>query len=149
MHERTVLLIRGKVSEAIKTLRSALGVTQLELAVKLDIGGHSIAHFESGRLPDAVTTARLCRAAHEAGRDDLADIFAVAMPGVAEGLVVPVWWVRKQQRQRSGSRPGMRAGNGPTLHSVRPTCGETNPAEKVGIQAFGRCENVPADRRAR
>jgi hypothetical protein len=116
MHERTVLLMRGKVSEAVKTLRSALCVTQLELAIKLDIGGHSVAHFEGGRLPDAVTTARLCRAAHEAGRDDLADIFAVAMPGVAEGLVVPVWWVRKAQRQRSGSRPGMKASNGPPLH---------------------------------
>ena len=96
MHERTVLLMRGKVSEAIKTLRSALGVTQLELAMKLDIAGHSVGHFEGGRMPDAVTIARLCRAAHEAGRDDLADIFAVAMPGVAEGLLVPVWWVPKE-----------------------------------------------------
>jgi len=98
MHERTVLATRGKVSEAIKTLRSALGVTQLELAIKLDIGGHSVAHYECGRTPDAVTTARLCRVAHEAGRDDLADIFAVALPGVAEGLLVPVWWVPKEHQ---------------------------------------------------
>ena len=40
MHERTVLLMRGKVSEAVKTLRSALCVTQLELATMLDIAGH-------------------------------------------------------------------------------------------------------------
>ena len=116
MHERTDLAMRGKVTEAIKTLRLALGATQLELATMLDIAGHSVAYFEGGHMPDAVTTARLCQAAHEAGRDDLADIFAVAMPGVAEGLVVPVWWVRKAQRQRSGSRPGMKASNGPPLH---------------------------------
>jgi hypothetical protein len=50
-------------------------------------------------MPDAVTRARLCRAAHEAGRDDLADIFAAALPGVAEGLLVPAWWVPKEQHQ--------------------------------------------------
>jgi transcriptional regulator with XRE-family HTH domain len=96
MDERTVLAMKGKVAEAIKTLRSALGVTQLDLAIKLDVGGHSIAHYEGGRTPDAVTTVRLCRVAHEVGRDDLADIFAAALPGVAEGLLVPAWRVPKE-----------------------------------------------------
>jgi hypothetical protein len=122
MHERTDLAMRGKVTEAIKTLRLALGATQLELATMLDIAGHSVAYFEGGHMPDAVTTARLCQAAHEAGRDDLADKFAAALPGVAEGLLMPFWWVPKEQRQRSGSRPGMKGGNGPTPHSARPTC---------------------------
>jgi transcriptional regulator with XRE-family HTH domain len=97
MHERTILVMRGKVSESIKTLRSALGITQLELAMKLDIAGHSVAHFEGGRMPDALTIARLCHTAREAGRDDLADIFATALPGVAEGLLVPIWWLPKDQ----------------------------------------------------
>jgi transcriptional regulator with XRE-family HTH domain len=90
--------MRGKVTEAIKTLRSALGMTQLELAVKLDIAGHSVAYFEGGHMPNAVTTARLCHVAHEAGRDDLAEIFAAVLPGVAEGLLVPVW----SQRNSAG-----------------------------------------------
>jgi transcriptional regulator with XRE-family HTH domain len=81
----------GKFATAIKNLRESLGVTQLELAVKLDIGGHAVSHFEYGRKPDSLTTARLCRIAHEAGRDDLADIFVAALPGVKEGVVVPVW----------------------------------------------------------
>jgi transcriptional regulator with XRE-family HTH domain len=102
--------MKGKLSEAVKTLRSALGVTQLELAVKLDIGGHSIAHFESGRKPDAVITARLCGVAHEAGLDDLADVFAVALPGVEEGLLIPVWRLPKEQQPESA----------PTFVEVRP-----------------------------
>jgi transcriptional regulator with XRE-family HTH domain len=79
-------LVSGRISEAIRALRESLGMTQLELAVKLDIGGHCVPHYESGRMPDAVITARLCRAAHEAGRDDLADIFTARLPGVEEGL---------------------------------------------------------------
>jgi transcriptional regulator with XRE-family HTH domain len=90
--------MKGELSEAVKTLRSALGATQLELAVKLDIGGHSVAHYECGRRPDAVTTARLCGVAHEAGRDDLADVFAAALPGVEEGLLIPVWRLEKDQQ---------------------------------------------------
>jgi hypothetical protein len=43
------------------------------------------------RTPDSVATARLCRVAHEAGRDDLADVFAAALPGVGEGVLIPVW----------------------------------------------------------
>ncbi|HKD09879.1 MAG TPA: helix-turn-helix transcriptional regulator [Bryobacteraceae bacterium] len=104
IHERTVLVMRGKVTEAIKTLRSALGVTQLELSIKLGIEGHSVAHFEGGRMPDAVTTARLCRAAHDAGRDDLADIFAATLPGVVEGLLVPIWWVPKEPHDPGADR---------------------------------------------
>jgi transcriptional regulator with XRE-family HTH domain len=88
----------GKLSEAIKTLRESLGVTQLEIAVKLDVGGHAVAHYESGRKPDAVVAARLCGVAHQAGRDDLADVFAAALPGVAEGLLIPVWRLPEGQQ---------------------------------------------------
>jgi transcriptional regulator with XRE-family HTH domain len=88
--------MRVALSEAVKTLRESLGVTQLQLAVKLDIGGHAVAHYESGRTPNVVTTARLCRVAYEAGRDDLAEIFAACLPGVAEGLLVPVWRIPKE-----------------------------------------------------
>jgi transcriptional regulator with XRE-family HTH domain len=87
----------GEVSEAIKSLRSTLGITQLELAIKLDIGGHSVAHYEGGRKPDTITIVRLCRVAHEAGRDDLADVFAAALPGVREGVLIPVWRLPKEQ----------------------------------------------------
>jgi hypothetical protein len=73
-------------------------MTQLELAIKLDIGGHAVAHYECGRKPDAVTTARLCRVAHEAARDDLADLFASALPGVEEGLLIPVWRLPDKQQ---------------------------------------------------
>jgi transcriptional regulator with XRE-family HTH domain len=90
----------GKFAAAIKDLRESLGMTQLELAVKLDIGGHAVPHFEWGRMPNAVTTARLCRIAHEAGRDDLADIFAARLPGVNEGVVVPVWRLPNEQQSK-------------------------------------------------
>jgi transcriptional regulator with XRE-family HTH domain len=85
-----------RASEAIKDLRTALGMTQLELAIKLDVGVHSVAHYESGRMPNVVTTARLCRVAHEAGRNDLADVFAAALPGVEEGVLIPVWRLPKE-----------------------------------------------------
>jgi hypothetical protein len=49
-------------------------------------------------MPDIVTTARLCRIAHEAGRDDLAEIFAARLPGVEEGLLVPVWRLPKERQ---------------------------------------------------
>jgi len=90
--------MKRELSETIKTLRSVLGMTQLGLATKLDIGGHSVAHYEGGRTPDAVTTSRLCRLAHEAGRDDLAEKFAARLPGVDEGLLVPVWRLPKEQQ---------------------------------------------------
>jgi len=88
----------GKVSEAIRSLRESLGMTQLELAVKLDIGGHAVPHYECGRPPNVVTMARLCRFAHEAGRDDLAEIFVAGLPGVEEGLLIPVWRLPREQQ---------------------------------------------------
>jgi transcriptional regulator with XRE-family HTH domain len=96
--------MNGKLSDAIRALRESLGATQLELAVKLDIGGHSVPHYETGRMPDAVITARLCRAAHEARRDDLADIFASRLPGVEEGLLVPVWRLPKELQPEMPAR---------------------------------------------
>jgi transcriptional regulator with XRE-family HTH domain len=84
-------------SSAIKALRTTLGTTRLEFAAKLGIGGSSVAHYETGhRRPDATATARLCRVAHEAGRTDLAEIFVVALPGVQEAVLVPVWRLSKE-----------------------------------------------------
>jgi hypothetical protein len=52
----------------------------------------SVAHFETGaRTPDTATVVRYCRAAHAAGRLDLAEVFASAVPGIAEGLFIPIW----------------------------------------------------------
>jgi hypothetical protein len=34
---------------------------------------------------------RFCRAAFEAGHTDLAEVFAERLPGVREGLLMPVW----------------------------------------------------------
>jgi DNA-binding transcriptional regulator YiaG len=72
-----------KFAGAIKELRSTVGATQVEFAKKLGVGVPSLAHYEiTGRRPEAATTALLCRAAHNAGRIDLAEVFAAALPGV-------------------------------------------------------------------
>jgi hypothetical protein len=86
-----------------------------QLAIKLDIAGHSVAHYECGRAPDAVTTVRLCRAAHEAGRDDLADVFAEGLPGVREGVLIAVWRLPKEQQPESPAQE--------KTPSVRPQSG--------------------------
>jgi transcriptional regulator with XRE-family HTH domain len=91
------------VSE-VRRLRSTLGLSQTSFAKKLGISAASVAHFENGsRRPDSATAAILCRAAHEAGRDDLADVFAVKVPGVAEGLFVPVWRLPKEQQPEAAT----------------------------------------------
>jgi transcriptional regulator with XRE-family HTH domain len=92
------LAMPRKFAAAIKSLRESLGMTQLELAIKLDIGGHAVPHFECSRMPNVVTTARLCRLAHEAGLDDPAEIFVAALPGVEEGLLIPVWRLAREQQ---------------------------------------------------
>jgi hypothetical protein len=81
-----------KFTRAIKDLRRTLDATQIDLAEWLSLGVPSIAHYEiAHRRPEAATTAVLCRAAHNAECDDLAEIFAAAIPGVEEGLLAPVW----------------------------------------------------------
>jgi transcriptional regulator with XRE-family HTH domain len=88
----------------VRRLRATLGLSQKAFAKKLGISAASVAHFENrSRRPDAATAAILCRAAHEAGRDDLADVFAVKVPGVAEGLFVPVWRLPKEQQPEAAT----------------------------------------------
>jgi transcriptional regulator with XRE-family HTH domain len=88
-----------KFSSTVKALRKALGMTQVEFAQKLGVGVPSVTHYETAsRRPDPATTARLARAAHEAGRDDLAEVFAEVLPGVRAGLLVPVWRLPKEQQ---------------------------------------------------
>jgi transcriptional regulator with XRE-family HTH domain len=88
-----------RIVEIVKKLRAAFDLTQSEFAKKLGISAASVAHFEGGsRHPDAATLVTLCRTAHEAGRDDLADVFAAMIHGVAEGLLVPVWRLPKQKK---------------------------------------------------
>jgi transcriptional regulator with XRE-family HTH domain len=94
--KNTFVVMADKFPGALKSLREALGVTQIVFAKKLGIGAPSVAHYETGsRRPGAATSVRFARTAHEAGRIDLAEIFAAALPGVQEGLLVPVWRLPK------------------------------------------------------
>ena len=79
-----------------------LGLTQPELAKTLVVGASSIAHFENGsRRPDATTISRYCRAAYKAGRIDLAGIFSVALPGVLDGLLIPIWKLPQSEPEQT------------------------------------------------
>jgi hypothetical protein len=93
---------RPKLSLAAVELRRHLGLTQPRFATLLLVSTTSVAHLEIGsRKPDATTVVRCCRAAHAAGRIDLAEIFAAAIPGVAEGLVVPVWVLAQSEPKQA------------------------------------------------
>jgi transcriptional regulator with XRE-family HTH domain len=88
-----------KFSSAIQSLRKSLVLTQVQFAKKLGIGLGSLTHYETGaRRPDVATIARLARAAHDASRVDLAEIFVVAIPGVRDGLLVPTWRLPREQQ---------------------------------------------------
>ena len=90
-----------KFAGAIKDLRAMVGESQVEFAKKLGVGVPSLAHYETaGRRPEAVTTALLCRTAHDAGRIDLGEVFAAALPGVGDGLLVPCWRLPNTPRIR-------------------------------------------------
>jgi transcriptional regulator with XRE-family HTH domain len=85
--------------ETVKKLRATFDLTQSEFANKLGISAASVAHIEGGsRGPGAAALVTLCRTAHEAGRDDLADVFAAMIHGVSEGLLVPVWRLPKEKK---------------------------------------------------
>jgi transcriptional regulator with XRE-family HTH domain len=100
-------------SSAIKALRTALGTTQIEFAIKLGIGGSSVAHYETGhRRPDGTATARLCRLAHQVGRTDLAEIFVATLPGVQEAVLVPIWRLAEVPQYAAPSDEG------PSAHFV-------------------------------
>jgi transcriptional regulator with XRE-family HTH domain len=88
-----------RIIETVKKLRATFGLTQSEFAKKLGVSAASVAHIEGGsRGLGAAVLVTLFRTAHEAGRDDLADVFASMIYGVAEGLLVPVWRLPKEKK---------------------------------------------------
>jgi transcriptional regulator with XRE-family HTH domain len=79
------------VNEAIRELRAALGLSQQALATKLDMALSSIAHYESGRrTPEGTAAVKLYRAAMEAERQDLADVFLTIFHDAMGHLIAPV-----------------------------------------------------------
>ena len=86
-----------KINEAIRSFREHFAMTQPQFAKKLGLSLFSFSQYEiAERKPDAESMARLCRAAVEVKRFDLADIFAAAIPGVADGLLIPKWRIQPQ-----------------------------------------------------
>jgi transcriptional regulator with XRE-family HTH domain len=66
-----------QVPEAVRELRSALGLTQEELAAKVEAGTASVYRWEAGSVRlRPVVLVRLYKLAKEADRPDLATIFA-------------------------------------------------------------------------
>ena len=91
-----------KFADALCALRASLNLTQPEFGKLVGKSAVSVAHYEIGAgRPDAASTALLRRAALKAGRLDLADVFAEAIPGVADGLLVPRWKAQKYRRKKS------------------------------------------------
>src|SRR5262245_13286221 len=78
--------------DAIRELRKALGkFTQQDLAVKLGMAVSSISHYEIGdRKPDGPSALLLYRAAQEAKRQDLADVFHTIINDSMGHLVAPI-----------------------------------------------------------
>ena len=61
---------------AVKELRKTFGESQQAFAGRLGLSISSVAHYEGGqRLPDYLVTLKLCRAACESDRKDLAAFF--------------------------------------------------------------------------
>jgi hypothetical protein len=44
--------------------------------------------------------SNLSEVTHEAARDNLADLFASALPGVEERLLIPIWRLRGEQPRK-------------------------------------------------
>jgi transcriptional regulator with XRE-family HTH domain len=79
--------------DAIRELRKALGekFTQQDLAVRLGMAVSSISHFEIGdRTPDGSSALKLYRAAQEAERQDLAEVFHSILNDAMGTIVAPV-----------------------------------------------------------
>lgn len=111
------LVMTDKISDAIKALRKTTGLKQIEFAKRLGIGVPSLTHYETaGRGPDAATTARFARMAYEAGRVDLAEVLAAALPGVEDGLLVPVWRLSQELRPPAPTDEGQPSQ--PTAHRM-------------------------------
>ncbi len=80
------------VPQALRNLRGYTELTQPDFARKVGMSEASIAHFETGsRKPDPVSLVKFARLAFEIDRVALADIFVKELPGVREGLLIPIW----------------------------------------------------------
>ena len=66
------------VNKAVVALRNHLKQTQQRFATDLDMSISALQNYEQNRMPEAKQLLRFQRAAHEAGRDDLARIFLTA-----------------------------------------------------------------------
>lgn len=81
-----------QIPQAIKELRAALGLTQVQLARVVALAPITIAHLESGhKRPHPQSLVSLAQVAFENDRRDLAELFLGVLPGVREGLLVPSW----------------------------------------------------------
>jgi hypothetical protein len=70
----------------------------------MGISHGSVAHYEIlARRPDAATLARFTRAAFDAGRLDLAEVFAGLIPGVKEGIFIPAWRIPGHEKSADES----------------------------------------------
>jgi transcriptional regulator with XRE-family HTH domain len=93
------------VSEAVRQLRSTLGLTQQAFAVKLDTALTTIARWETVRSPRGRTLNELARLAEDMDRRDLAGVFREEL--MAElGLALRSQFryaVRHQRQAESGA----------------------------------------------
>jgi len=64
-----------ETAEAIKLLRSSLGLSQERLARELDVSWRTVARYEAGGNPDVLELAKLQKFALEHGRDAIATVF--------------------------------------------------------------------------
>jgi transcriptional regulator with XRE-family HTH domain len=65
--------------EAVKKLRAHLGETQQQFAARLGLSMSAIQNYERDRSPTGRALAMLAKAATDASRRDLADLFAAAL----------------------------------------------------------------------
>ena len=65
-------------TDAVKALRCHLGESQQAFATRLGLSIRAIANYEKDRTPSSLALGRLIKDAHEAGREDLADVFRTA-----------------------------------------------------------------------
>jgi len=67
------------LSEAVKELRHQLGESQQAFSNRLGLSMAAIVKYEAGRAPTGKALAQLAHVAAEAGRHDLAYLFAAAL----------------------------------------------------------------------
>jgi transcriptional regulator with XRE-family HTH domain len=92
------------VAGAIRALRASMKLTQGAFAKKMGISHGSVAHYEIlARHPEAATLARFIRAACNAERLDLAEVFAGLIPGVKEGIFIPAWRIPGHEKSADES----------------------------------------------